>query len=117
MTIAITTRQAEVLRFIEATIAARGYAPTLADICARFRIASVNGAREHLDALVRKGYIERAHRKSRAIRVLRRAPVARVGALATPRDAVGKGDPMQTSTGGVALYWQIKTSEAAVCAA
>ena len=116
MTIAITTRQAEVLRFIEATIATRGYAPTVREIATRLGITT-NSVAGHLWSLTCKVYIERDARKSRAIRVLRRAPVAKVGALVTPRDAVSKGDPVQTSTGGVAVYWQIKTNEAAVCAA
>ena len=117
MTGALTCRQDEVLRYIAESIASRGMPPTLADVCARMRIASVNGAREHLDALIRKGYLARDAGKARGLRVLQRASV-RAEAFVAPRDAVAGTVRVVLPRGdGVALYWQIKTNEAAVCAA
>ena len=116
VTTAITPRQAEVLRFIEATIATRGYAPTLREIATRLGVTT-NSVSGHLWSLTVRGYIERDPRKSRAIRVLRRAPV-RAEAFVAPRDAVtGTVRVVLPRGDGVALYWQIKTNEAAECAA
>ena len=116
MTTAITPRQAEVLRFIEATIATRGYAPTLREIATRLGVTT-NSVSGHLWSLTVRGYIERDARKSRAIRVLRRAPV-RAEVFVAPRDAVpGTVRVVLPRGDGVALYWQIKTNEAAECAA
>ena len=117
MSKAITARQAEVLRFIEATIATHGYAPTVREIMRALRITTVNGARYHLGALTRKGYLVRDGSKARALRILRQpeGPVAVVQPV-TPRDAVTAASVLLRGD-GVALYWQIKTNEAAECAA
>lgn len=64
----LTTRQAEVLEFIKANAAM--YGPTVREIAAALGIKSPNGVVCHLDALVRKGAIERTPMKSRAIKVL-----------------------------------------------
>lgn len=113
----LTAKQAEVLRYIAESIAARGIPPTLADISARLHLASTNAAREHVTALVRKGYLARDAGKARALRVLRRAAV-RAEAFIEPRDAVtGTVRVVLPRGDGVALYWQIKTNEAAECAA
>ena len=64
----LTTRQAEVLAFIKANAAM--YGPTVREIAAALGIKSPNGVVCHLDALVRKGAIERTPMKSRAIKVL-----------------------------------------------
>jgi repressor LexA len=63
----LTERQARVLAFLRERLAADGRPPTIREIAARFRIASTNGVRRHLDALERKGYIERRAHSSRGI--------------------------------------------------
>ena len=118
MSKAITARQAEVLRYIAESITTRGFAPTVREIMAEFRMTSTNGARDHLAALIRKRYLARDGGKSRALRVLRQPIMAVMPAQVPPRDAV-TAEPvrLQRKRGQVALYWQIKTNEAAVCAA
>ena len=64
----LTAKQAAVLEFIKANAAM--YGPTVREIAAAFGIKSPNGVVGHLNALVRKGAIERTPMKSRAIRVL-----------------------------------------------
>jgi repressor LexA len=65
----LTERQGRVLDFIRERIAADGRPPTVREIGRRFRIASTNGVRRHLNALERKGYIERAAGTARGIRL------------------------------------------------
>ncbi len=60
-----------------------GYPPTVREIGTRFRISSPRGVSDHLEALERKGYIEKAAGKSRGLRLLRKlSGVPIVGSVA-----------------------------------
>jgi repressor LexA len=69
----LTDRQAEVLAFVQARQRGEGMSPTLDEICTHFGFSSPNAAREHLRLIQKKGYLERAVGKPRAIRVARSA--------------------------------------------
>jgi repressor LexA len=60
-----------VLKYIESSIAQRGYPPTLREIGNFMGIRSTNGVNDHLRALERKGYLLREDMKSRALRPTR----------------------------------------------
>ncbi len=66
---AATERQHEVLTTIYRYINNHGYAPTLRELGGALGIRSTNGVNDHLQALVRKGLIERTEMFSRAIRI------------------------------------------------
>jgi repressor LexA len=66
----LTERQQRVLDVIAAGIAAEGRPPTLREIGQQLGIASTNGVRDHLQALIDKGYIRRVERSARGIRLL-----------------------------------------------
>jgi repressor LexA len=75
-----TPRQIEVLQHIRDLTAAKGYPPTLADLRDELRVASLNTARCHVQALAAKGLVEVGVRVARSVRltaaghrVLRRA--------------------------------------------
>lgn len=76
----LTDRQKEVLEFIQESIAARGYPPTLREIGERMGIRSTNGVNDHLKALEKKGYLAREDLKSRALRPLKLPVGTGVGA-------------------------------------
>jgi repressor LexA len=65
---ALTDRQRQILSFISASIAERGYPPTLREIGEHFGIRSTNGVNDHLKALEKKGHLRREDLKSRAMR-------------------------------------------------
>ena len=65
---ALTHRQREILEFIAASIAERGFPPTLREIGEHFHIRSTNGVNDHLKALEKKGHLRREDLKSRAMR-------------------------------------------------
>ncbi len=65
---ALTLRQREILDFISASIAERGFPPTLREIGEHFQIRSTNGVNDHLKALEKKGHLRREDLKSRAMR-------------------------------------------------
>lgn len=67
----LSPRQRDTFEFIERYIAEHGYPPCIREIAAAMGIRSTNGAADHVRALEKKGYIERAGGRSRAIRVVR----------------------------------------------
>jgi repressor LexA len=68
-TIPLTPRQERLLRIIEESVAKRGYAPTLQEMAQAMGIASLQGVKDHLTALERKGYLNRFPGRRRAITV------------------------------------------------
>jgi repressor LexA len=66
----ITKRQTAVLSFIKEFLGLNGYAPTIREIGEHFGI-TFNGARDHLTALIKKGFIKNQHRKARTMIVLK----------------------------------------------
>ena len=64
----LTSRQKEIYDFLLKTIREKGYAPSILEIGAKFKIVSTNGVSDHLKALEKKGYIRRVGK--RAIEVL-----------------------------------------------
>jgi repressor LexA len=65
----LTARQEEILRFVADYQAENGYPPSIREIGARFQIGSLRGVTVHLDALEKKGFIERAN-TPRSIKVI-----------------------------------------------
>lgn len=68
-TIPLTPRQERLLRIIEESVAKRGYAPTLQEMAQAMGIASLQGVKDHLTALERKGYLNRFPGRRRAITI------------------------------------------------
>jgi repressor LexA len=68
----LTSRQREIYDFIREKIEKRGYPPTVREIGDAFEIKSPNGVMCHLNALVKKGLIDRAKQSARAIQLVDR---------------------------------------------
>ena len=66
----LTSRQKEILDYMESSTVELGYPPTVREICKATGLRSPRSVSQHLQALERKGYIERGKDKSRAIRFL-----------------------------------------------
>ncbi len=67
----LTERQQDILSFIHQFRDENGYPPTLREIGKRFEISSTFGVKRHLDALVKKGYLNIESNASRGISILR----------------------------------------------
>lgn len=80
----LTEKQQRALRFIQAEITDRGRPPTLREIGGEIGVTSTNGVRYVLDALVRKGYLERSPMLSRGIELTERSLVG--GGRTTSRE-------------------------------
>jgi repressor LexA len=55
----LTARQEAILNFVADYVQQNGYPPSIREIGDHFKIGSLRGVTVHLDALVKKGYIER----------------------------------------------------------
>jgi repressor LexA len=71
-TIPLTSRQEKLLQVIEEIQAKRGYAPSLHELAQAMGITSLQGVKDHLAALERKGYVRRTPGRRRAIEVIQR---------------------------------------------
>ena len=69
----LTSRQRQILEYIIEYEKEHGYPPTIREICEAFGISSPRGVSKHLEALEKKGYIERSKGRSRGIRILKSA--------------------------------------------
>ncbi len=65
----LTHRQRQVLEFIQTHILEKGFPPTIREICDYFGFASPLSAKQHVDALEKKGYITKSPSKQRSIEV------------------------------------------------
>lgn len=68
---ALTRRQKQVLDFVEAHDREHGIAPSLEEIAAHLGLSSVSNAHQHVEALIRRGFLRRDPNKSRALEVIR----------------------------------------------
>jgi repressor LexA len=84
----LTSRQHQLLAFIESYIADNGYPPAIREMAEHMGIRSTNGVNDHLKALERKGYLSRRPGlKSRALRLIERPAAAeRVHPAAAERE-------------------------------
>lgn len=65
----LTKKQQEILEYIQAYVQDEGYPPSIREIGNKFKIGSLRGVTVHLDALVRKGFIERSN-TPRSIKII-----------------------------------------------
>ncbi|MGH1361973.1 MAG: transcriptional repressor LexA [Calditrichia bacterium] len=66
----LTNRQEEVLKFISEYLSEYGYPPSYQEIADNFGIASKHGVVRHLEALIRKGYLEKTGTTARSLRIV-----------------------------------------------
>ena len=86
----LTNRQKEVLQFIINYIHENEYPPTFREIGRGLNITSTKGVTDHLDVLVKKGYIDRSPNHSRAIRIIRTPDMHRLSIPAGKIPVVGR---------------------------
>jgi len=67
----LTDRQEEILTFIKQFTLESGFPPTLREIGKHFQISSTFGVKRHLEALVKKGFINIESNASRGISMIR----------------------------------------------
>ncbi len=83
----LTKRQESILQFVLDYVQAEGYPPSIREIGNHFSIGSLRGVTVHLDALERKGYIERSN-TPRSIKIVH--PAYQPGRKVTMLPLVGQ---------------------------
>lgn len=71
----LTDRQQEILDFITEFVESNGFPPTYREIGAHFNIVSTFGVKRHIDALVKKGYLQIESNSSRSLSIINNNPV------------------------------------------
>lgn len=92
MQAALTIRQQAIFQYLQRHLEEHGFPPTIREIARHFRLAGPKGVKKHLDALVRKGVIQRLPGQPRAIRIHR--PPQRKGHLLPIVGTVRAGLPL-----------------------
>lgn len=93
----LTSRQKEIYEFIKERMENRGYPPTVREIGEAFEIKSPNGVMCHLNALVKKGLIQREAQSARAIQLVDYKPGGN-GTELPMYGAVAAGNPINPDT-------------------
>lgn len=101
----LTDRQQRVLDFIRSEVATHGTSPTYREIAAKFGYRSPKAAQDHVEALVKKGYLLVRHGRSRGIEVLTSPVDGGEGSVAVPllgRIAAGRAaDAVEDKVGQI----------------
>lgn len=66
----LTPKQEQILNFIKQEILAKGYPPSVREICEAVTLKSTSSVHAHLESLERKGYIRKDPTKPRTIEVV-----------------------------------------------
>lgn len=66
----LTSKQEEILNFIKQEILAKGYPPSVREICEAVHLKSTSSVHAHLESLEKKGYIRKDPTKPRTIEVV-----------------------------------------------
>ena len=66
----ITVKQQQILDYIKEEILAKGYPPTVREICEKVGLKSTSSVHSHLNTLEENGYIRRDPTKPRAIEIM-----------------------------------------------
>jgi len=66
----LTARQQQVLSFVAHSAKEKGYPPSLREIADRLGVHDHKSARDHVEALIKKGYLTRDFGVGRGLRVL-----------------------------------------------
>jgi len=91
----LTKRQKEILDFISDFIDRNGYSPSMEEIAEKFHFASLNAVFKHLQALQRRGHLQRDPNRARSIQLsasrsqgVQRLPLYGYVAAGQPLEAV-----------------------------
>lgn len=87
----LTKRQKQILDFITDYQKRKRYAPTLEDICKKFKLASVSTAHFHISKLRDLGYLTKEENKPRSISVSKHEQMVKIPLLGT----IAAGQPIE----------------------
>ncbi len=103
----LTPRQRSVLEFISGYLDGKGYPPTLRDIADHLKVKGTLGVMKHLDALEKKGHIQKVSGTSRGIILTGHS----TGAVSLPVVGVVRAGLPQPAVEDIEGYFSIDRSQ------
>lgn len=91
-------KKKEILEFIKTIIETRGYAPTLSEIAAHFKVSSLATIHEHLEFLEKRGFIKRFSKGPRSIEIIDQSneqELTQAGMLLPLVGVIAAGSPIE----------------------
>ena len=87
----ITKRQKQILDFIESSVNKNGYAPSHEEIAKHFKLSSVGTVNEHIQKLIKKGFLNKEEGRFRAISIPKSEKMVSIPLLGT----IAAGQPIE----------------------
>ncbi|PIV13250.1 hypothetical protein COY65_01990 [Candidatus Jorgensenbacteria bacterium CG_4_10_14_0_8_um_filter_39_13] len=87
----LTKKQKEVFDFVKTYSKDKGYAPSLAEIQKKFKMASVSTAHFYISKLKKAGYLEKIKNRARAISIPEKEPLVKIPLLGI----ISAGEPIE----------------------
>lgn len=69
----LTKKQKQIYDFIEDYINKKGYSPTFSEIKKKFKLSALSTVHQHIEALVKKGFISKKIKTSRSVELIKKA--------------------------------------------
>jgi repressor LexA len=98
----LTKRQKQILDFLSEFIESNGYSPSMEEIAEHFQFASLNAVFKHLEALERRGHLQRDSNRARSIQLssnketgVQNLPLFGYVAAGKPIEAVSSPEALQ----------------------
>lgn len=90
----LTSRQRQVFEFVKTYTDRTGSPPTLEEICSHFSFKSINAARQHLELIAKKGYLELSPGRARGIRLVHDSSPRRTVMFVPLIGQIAAGEPI-----------------------
>ncbi len=87
----LTKRQRQILNFVSGFAKKHGYSPSLEEIAKHFRLSSMSGIHQHIQALKDKGYLSKQKNQPRSIEIEKSEKLVRIPLLGT----IAAGQPIE----------------------
>ena len=87
----LTKRQRQILNFVSGFSKKHAYSPSLEEIAKHFRLSSVSGIHQHIQALKDKGYLSKQKNQPRSIEIEKSEKLVKIPLLGT----IAAGQPIE----------------------
>jgi len=102
----ITKRQKEILDFIEGFRLEKGFSPTVREVAAHFHFSSTASAFKHIEALEKKGFLDKEKKKWRSFAPQEKEKVSGKGILVI--GTIAKGEKIELFMSGKLLSFPLE---------
>ena len=87
----LTKRQKQILDFVSSKTKKKGYAPSLEEIKKHFKLRSVSNIHQHIEAIKKKGYLQKQKNQRRSIELIQSGKMINIPILGL----IAAGSPIE----------------------